>query len=188
MNGPLNFEKWLATRRIGNPCLRSSLQNPYADEFARELNWNLKVVERWLVGQMQSDEMERAMQFFSQHFPGEFEADAGAMVYRGQRTPEFDGSPRSYSYSAEVAEQFAQESIMGLTWPQMKRALQGKTTAFIVERRVCSRCADEQAFRYSLDMAKLLRAYGTHKFAAEREVIILNTRPEGSFAKLLEVQ
>jgi hypothetical protein len=186
MNGPLNFEKWLATRRTSNPCLRSPSRNPYADEFARELNWNLKVVERWLVGQMQSDEMERAMQFFNERFPGEFEADSGAMVYRGQRTPEFDGSPRSYSYSAQVAEQFAQDSIMGLTWPQMKRMFKGETTAFIVERRVCDRCADQDAFRYSLDMAKLLRAYESHKFASEREVVILNTRPK-SPAKVLEV-
>ena len=175
----MQFEQYLAQRRKPRKFNRYQAKNPYADEFASELNQNLSTVEKWINGSVNTEKMIRAMQFFERYFGDRFRATEGRKVYRGQSQLVFDGTPRSYSYEKKVAEAFA-ENQCGWFAPGCK--------GYVIERLVCSLkpCSDARAFRLSLDLGKLMKAYASHKYALEREVVILNTKPKGS-ARIYEV-
>lgn len=174
----MQFEQYLAKRRKPRKLYRYQAQNPYADEFASELNRHLGTVEKWVNGSVNEQKMLDAMKFFRRYFGPRFEATEGRKVYRGQSQLVFDGTPRSYSYDRKVAEAFA-DSQCGWYAPNCK--------SYVIEREVCSaKCLDARAFRLTLDLGKLMKAYASHKYALEREVIILNTRPKGS-AQILEL-
>jgi hypothetical protein len=173
----IQFEEFLAKQR--NEPIRFNrvrARNPFADEFAQDLNQHLETVEYWVNGAMDATKMMDAMQFFHDAFGSLYEPAEGRKLYRGQTSLVFDGSPRSYSYDRQVAEAFAEEC----GWF-------AKCRNFLIERKVCSHhCADHSAFRWALDLGKLMRAYASHPYAAEREVILLNTRPKG-MARVFEL-
>lgn len=176
----MTFEQYLA-KQHGRRKLRFQryrAKNPFADEFASELNDHLHTVEQWISGKLNVQKMRRAMEFFDRYFPGKFGATEGRKLFRGQSQMVFDGSPRSYSYDLKVAEAFAGTQC-GWFAPSCKLVL--------IERTVCSKkCADQAAFKFSLDLTKLIKAYASHKYALEREVVILNTQPKGQ-AKVFEL-
>lgn len=156
------FGEFLASRR--NPRPRLAVRNPAADELVAELQQHLKVIEYWLSGDMNRGKMLGAMEFFAREFPGRFSVSDGAVVYRGQSQPVFDGTPRSYSHESKVAKDFACDLFM--------------SNSYVIRRQVCHGCADKAAFRLTLDMGKVLKAYAGHKFGNEKEVVILNTEPK----------
>lgn len=164
------FGKYLAKRRGYRTRVR--IENPAADEMVEILQKHLKTIAAWLNGAMNRTAMLDAMQFFHRTFPGHYSATEGRLVYRGQSIEAFDGGPRSYSYDAGVAKDFACD-----LWDK---------SSFVIKRKVCSSCGDKSAFRLSLDIAKVMKAYSVHKFSGEKEVVILNTPPH-SPAELLEV-
>ena len=167
------FHSFLASRRPYTA--RLALRNPRAaDELAAELQIHLKTIEQWLNGFMDRGKMLVAMRFFQEEFPGRFGATDGRVIVRGQKSKSFNGDPRSYSYEMGVARDFACSIF--------------KTTGFLVKRTVCFRdCPDRKAFALSLDMAKVLKAYATHKYAGEKEVVILNTEVKKP-GEVLEVE
>ena len=168
----MDFDHYLASKRKYKA--RVDIPNPAADEMVELLQKHLKTLASWLNGNMNRNAMLEAMRFFRRYFPGQYEATPGRIVYRGvDRSPRFDGEPRSYSYDRDAAEYFA---CSILSW-----------NGFVIRRKVCDSCADKGAFRLSLDVAKVLKSYANHHYRDEREVIILNTAPKGSTAELLEV-
>jgi hypothetical protein len=164
----MEFQRYIANHRAYRPVL----SNPYADDLADDLTRHLRVVERWIAGDMYSAGMLDAMIFFSQMFPGQYSPDAGKKVWRGQARAVFDGSPRSYSYSKKQAEAFAEETASCGFFSE-------HCSSFLIERPVCFHCKDAKAFEYALDLKKLMRAYSSNQFAEEQEVVLLNTKPVG---------
>ena len=180
----MTFETYLAGRargRLGRAERRPGLKvNPavgFADEFARLLQRHLNTVEAWIDGTIKLKSMREAMKFFASEFPGQYTATPGRLLYRGQKTYAFDGQPRSYSYKRDVAEGFARA-----WW-----AWFGSNPGILIERKVCDRCQDAAAFRFSLDLGKLLKVYATHVYGLEKEVVILNTPPRGETVKVYRI-
>lgn len=167
----MEFGQYLASQRKWKAQV--NISNPAADEMVEQIQKHLKTVAAWLNGSMNRGAMLDAMRFFNRFFPGLYEATPGRIVWRGQTKEKFDGEPRSYTYQQDVAENFACGWFKG--------------SGIIVRRKVCAKCADSAAFRFSLDISKLLKAYAHHVYANEREVVILNTAPKGS-GQLLEVE
>ncbi|HUD74103.1 MAG TPA: hypothetical protein VMQ76_03450 [Terracidiphilus sp.] len=165
----MNFEAYLAQSREPIPK-----RNPaaYADVLEKSLSVHLETVRRWINGTVDAEGMLKAMRFFSTHFGTQYRPAEGKFVFRGQAKEVFDGTPRSYSYRRDVAEGFAEETAT--SWMPWK-----KGSALLVRRRVCYRCTDSKAFAMALDLAKLMKAYLSHKWADEKEVVILNTPPVG---------
>jgi hypothetical protein len=173
----VQFETYLAQRRKKKAeFARFKARNPYADTLAKDLNTHLVTVERWLNGSwlVNQQNMRAAMDFFDETFPGQYQPTAGKIIWRGQGTEIFDGTPRSYSYDQEAAEAFA-------------AAMAVSSTSFVIKRKVCEVCADKAAFTRSLDISKLMQAYAYHKYSWEKEVVILNTLPKAPTGILYEV-
>jgi hypothetical protein len=181
----MTFEQYLAANRK-LPEFARNHRNPYADSLAQDLDTHLKAVRSWLAGNIHTDKMLEAMKFFNTVFPGHYDAKEGKKLYRGQNTQQFDGTPRSYSYDRWIADAFSCEPTAG---PFVK-LFASHTDSFVIERKVCKSCADKGAFRYTLDLAKILSDYGTgqHKYAVESEVVILNTKPKGPTARVSEIE
>lgn len=184
----MTFEQYLASIRKTPEIVevRTNSRNPYADTLSMDLGTHLKTVKSWLHGTMNSAKMLDAMKFFTVVFPGQYEVQEGRILHRGQNTKQFDGSPRSYSYDRWIADSFACEPGSG---PFVK-LFSKHVPAFVIQRKVCRTCADKEAFRYTLDLAKVLGDYGTgkHKYAVETEVVILNTPPKGKKAAVTEIE
>ena len=184
MSAEFQFEKFLASRR--NPVtLRRGRGNPYADTIAKDLDRNLKVVRQWLNGDVNPERMTEAMAFFNAVFPGQYDVPEGLMLYRGQASNITDGGPRSYSHDEKIADMFACEPGGG----PFAHFFSSHTNAYLISRIVCHGCADKEAFRLTLDLAKVLEDYGEsqHKFSVEKEVVILNTPPKGASAHIFEI-
>jgi hypothetical protein len=162
----MTFEKYLASLR---PQTFRVVQNPHADVFAQDLQKYLETVTRWIDGKTDTDKMRLALAFFHRNFQGQFRPTEGKKLYRGQQGMDFDGLPRSYTYDKWVAAGFASQIL---------------TAGMVVERKVCFQCCDKRAFLKALDLAKLLKAYSGHKYAVEKEVVVLNTYPCGKAAKI----
>jgi hypothetical protein len=167
-------------------------QNPkkarrgYADIIGKELDRHLDSVRYWLNGDVGSANMLAAMEFFNAVFPDQYDVNEGLVLYRGQGTDITDGSPRSYSYDESIATSFGCEPGAGL-WAHITSSHE---MAYLIERKVCHRCADSEAFSLSLDLAKVLEDYalGQHKWSIQKEVVILNTPPRGRTAHLYEIK
>jgi hypothetical protein len=185
MSGDFQFEKFLASRRENPVILSRRKENPYADTIAKDLDRNLKAVKQWLNGDVNAERMTEAMEFFNAVFPGQYDAPEGLTLYRGQATNVTDGSPRSYSHDEKIADMFACEPGGG----PFAHFFASHTNAFLISRKVCYGCADKDAFRLTLDLAKVLEDYGEskHKFSVEKEVVILNTKPKGATAHIFEI-
>jgi hypothetical protein len=180
----MTFEKFLASKRKKKaPKLVAERGNPFAEDILADLNRHLSTVTRWLEGDIQTGKMRAAMEFFSFVFPGQFTATAGRLVYRGQAQRIFNGEPRSYSYEKWIAENFACDPLSG---PFAGMFSKKSANALVIKRKVCHKCADAGAFALSLDLAKVLAIYGSHKFGIESEVVILNTPPTGKTARVWE--
>jgi hypothetical protein len=180
----MTFEQYLAsTRKV--PEFARKHRNPYADSLAQDLDMHLKTVRAWLLGSINTAKMLDAMKFFNAVFPGLYDAKEGRRLYRGQNTKQFDGTPRSYSYDVKMADAFACEPTAG----PFAKLLSKHTDSFVIQRKVSKTGPDKAAFRYTLDLAKILSEYGTgkHKYAAESEVVILNTPPK-SPASVTEIE
>jgi hypothetical protein len=162
----MTFEKYLAS--IRQQTFRV-VQNPHADVFAQDLNKHLETVTRWIDGKTDTDKMRLVLAFFYRNFQGQFRPTEGKKLYRGQQGMEFDSLPRSYTYDKWVAAGFASQIL---------------TAGMVVERKVCFNCCDKRAFLKALDLAKLLKAYSGHKYAVEKEVVVLNTYPCGKAARI----
>lgn len=171
----MEFGQYLASRRRYKTTV--NLQNPAADELIELLQLHLKTVAKWLNGYMNRADMLRAMKFFDEIFPGQYAPTVGRLVYRGQAGSKFDDSPRSYTYTSKVAENF---SCNIWNWSNQP--------AILIRRKVCFSCPDKDAFSGSLDIGKLMKAYAGHQYAGEREVILLNTEPRGSTARIDEME
>jgi hypothetical protein len=182
----MTFETYLAALRKNPVEFQRNHRNPYADSLAQDLDTHLKAVRSWLAGSIHTAKMLEAMKFFNTVFPGHYEAKEGRKLYRGQNTKQFDGTPRSYSYDRWIADSFSCEPTAG---PFVK-LFSTHTDSFVIERKVCKSCADKGAFRYTLDLAKILSDYGTgqHKYSVESEVVILNTKPKGPTASVAEIE
>lgn len=180
----MTFEKYLAAKhkRLKLPPI-TARRNPFAEDILSDLNRQLSTVTRWLHGDIDTKRMREAMEFFSFVFPGKYNATAGRLVYCGQASKEFYGEPRSYSYDKWIAENFACDPLSGPFAGMFSKKSQ---TAYVIKRKVCHKCADAPAFALSLDLAKVLSIYGSHKFGIENEVVILNTPPAGKTAKVSE--
>jgi len=178
----MTFETYLAALRKNPVEFQWNHRNPYADSLAQDLDTHLKAVRSWLAGSIHTAKMLEAMKFFNTVFPGHYEAKEGRKLYRGQNTKQFDGTPRSYSYDRWIADAFSCEPTAG---PFVTH-----TDSFVIERKVCKSCEDKAAFRYSLDLAKILSDYGTgqHKYSVESEVVILNTKPKAPTASVFELE
>ncbi len=181
----MTFESYLAALRPKSVEFQRNARNPYADSLAQDLDTHLKAVRSWLGGNIHTAQMLEAMKFFNTVFPGHYEAKEGKKLYRGQDRNQFDGTPRSYSYVRWIADAFSCEPTAG---PFVK-LFSSHTDSFVIERKVCKSCADKAAFRYSLDLAKILSDYGAgqHKYSIESEVVILNTKPKAP-ASVFEIQ
>lgn len=168
------------------PEFAKNHRNPYADSLAKDLDTHLTVIRGWLYGNLNTAKMLEAMKFFNAVFPGHYDAKEGKKLYRGQNLKQFDGTPRSYSYDRWIADSFSCEPIAG---PFVK-LFSTHTDSFVIERKVCKSCPDNGAFKYSLDLAKVLSEYGTgkHKYAVESEVVILNTKPKGPTASVFQIE
>lgn len=181
----MTFEQYLASMRK-TPELVKNHRNPYADSLAQDLDAHLKTVRAWLLGNIHTAKMLDAMRFFNTVFPGHYDAKEGKKLYRGQNTDQFDGTPRSYSYDRWIADSFSCEPTAG----PFAKLFSRHTESFVIERKVCKTCGDKAAFKHSLDLAKILSEYGTgkHKYAVESEVVILNTKPKGKTASVVNIE
>ena len=175
----MEFGQYLASQRKWKAQV--NIPNPAADEMVEEIQKHLKTVASWLNGYMHRDAMLDAMKFFTRMFPGQYEATPGRIVWRGQSKESFDGTPRSYTYDESTADDFAC-GLYPLTFGQIFHS-----EALVVRRKVTKHGGDKAAFRFSLDIAKLLKAYANHKYAGEKEVVILNAPLRGD-AQLMEVE
>ena len=174
----MNFESYLAQFRAPIPK-----RNPaaYADVLEKSLSVHLDIVRRWINGTVDAEGMLKAMRFFATHFGSQYRPNEGRFLFRGQAKEVFDGSPRSYSYRRDVAEGFASE--VATSWMPWK-----KGSALLVRRRVCYKCSDAKAFGMALDLAKLMKAYLSHEWAEEKEVVLLNTPPVGVGARVYRLE
>lgn len=166
----MNFEQYLSrVRRRNNPSL-------YLDELSRDLGKHLVTIDDWLKGEIHSNRMLAAMKFINKNFGDEFKPTKGKLLYRGQNSTQFDGTPRSYSYNERVAQAFAVD--VGLKfWKKF----------YLITREVCYTCPDKKAFILALDVDKVLKSYTGGSYGGEEEVILLNYPVKGN-AEVFEVE